>query len=109
MDSNCNFEQTTADVESGQTSLEALASLQCSRFRYHHPKQNFSLSLVVFPSLTQSGRIRATFNSDWRQEIVINLFFSLSLYSIYDNQPPEGALASTEYGIVTSIGYLFSP
>jgi len=104
-----NFEQTTDEVDPGQSSLEALASLQYSRFHYHYPKQNFSLSLVVFPNLTESGRFRTTFNSDWRQEIITNFFFNLSLYAIYDNQPPEGALASTDYGIVTSIGYSFSP
>jgi len=104
-----NSEQTTDVEDAGQDSLEALLSLQYSRFHYHHPKQNFSLSLLLFPNLTESGRFRATFNSDRRQEIIRNFFFNLSLYSIYGNQPPEGTLASTDYGIVTSTGYSFSP
>ena len=60
-------------------------------------------------SLTDSGRYRAQLNSFWRQEIVIDFFFELSVYGTYDSQPPEGALQTSDYGLVTSIGYSFWP
>jgi hypothetical protein len=103
-----NFEDTVGE-ESGQSSLEAFAALQYSRYRYHHPKQNLSATFTVYPSLTESGRFRAQLNSHWRQEIITSFFFELSVYGTYDNQPPKGALQTTDYGVVTSIGYSFSP
>jgi hypothetical protein len=103
-----NLEDTTGS-DGGQTSLEAFAAVRYSRFRYHHPKQNLSVSFFMFPSLTESGRFRAQLNSHWRQEIVTDFFLEFSVYGSYDNQPPEGALLSTDYGLVTSVGYSFSP
>jgi hypothetical protein len=103
-----NFEDTTG-TDAGQTSIEAFAAVRYSRFRYHHPKQNLGVSLFIFPSLTESGRFRGQLNSHWRQEIVTDFFLELSVFASYDSQPPEGALFSTDYGLVTSIGYSFSP
>lgn len=103
-----NLEDTTG-TDAGQTSLEAFAAVLYSRFRYHHPKQNLSVSLFIFPSLTESGRFRCQLKSHWRQEIVTDFFLELSVFASYDSQPPEGALLSTDYGLVTSVGYTFSP
>lgn len=103
-----NLEDTTGS-DGGQTSLEAFAAVRYSRFRYHHPKQNLSISFFAYPSLTESGRFRAQLNSHWRQEFVPDFYLEFSVYGSYDNQPPEGALLSTDYGLVTSIGHSFSP
>jgi hypothetical protein len=103
-----NTEDTTG-ADAGQTSLEAFLGVQYSRFRYHHPKQNLSIAAFVFPSLTESGRLRAQLNNHWRQELIDDFFFELSIYANYDSQPPEGAAFGADYGIVTSIGYSFSP
>ena len=103
-----NLEDTTG-TDAGQTSVEAFVAVRYSRFRYHHPKQNLSVSFFAYPSLTESGRFRAQLNSHWRQEIVNDFFLELSVFANYDNQPPEGALLTTDYGLVTSIGYSFSP
>ena len=103
-----NLEDTVGEG-GGQTSLEAFAGVRFERYRNHHPKQNLSVTAFVYPSLTKSGRYRAQLNSYWRQEIVIDFFFELSVYGTYDSQPPEGALQTSDYGLVTSIGYSFWP
>jgi hypothetical protein len=103
-----NLEDTVGE-DAGQTSLEAFAGLRYNRYRHHHPKQNLSVTAFLFPNLTESGRFRAQLNSHWRQEIVSDFYFELSVYGTYDNQPPEGALQTTDYGLVTSIGYSFAP
>jgi hypothetical protein len=103
-----NLEDTTG-TDAGQTSLEAFVGVRYSRYRYHHPKQNLSVSVFIFPSLTESGRFRGQLNSHWRQEIVNDFFLELSVFASYDSQPPEGALLSADYGLVTSVGYTFSP
>jgi hypothetical protein len=35
--------------------------------------------------------------------------FAGGVYGTYDSQPPEGALQTSDYGLVTSIGYSFWP
>ncbi len=103
-------QEDTIGTDGDQTGLETFFALRYSRNRYHHLKENLTVSLGVFPSLTESGRIRSQLNSSWRQEFfVAYLYFELSVYAIYDRKPPAGALASTDYGVVTSIGYSFSP
>ena len=101
--------EDTIGTDASQISLEAFVAVRYSRFHYHHPKQNLFVSAFIFPSLTESGRFRVQLNSDWRQEIVNAFFLELSVFASYDSQPPEGALLSTDYGLVTSVGYSFSP
>jgi hypothetical protein len=103
-----NLEDTVGEG-GGQSSLEAFTGVHFVRYRNHHPKQSLSLTAFVYPSLTDSGRYRAQLNSYWRQEIVVDFIFELSVYGTYDSQPPEGALQTSDYGLVTSIGYSFWP
>jgi hypothetical protein len=42
-----------------------------------------------------------------RQEIVKDLFIEPSGYVSYDNEPPSEASATTDYGVVISLGYSF--
>ena len=62
----------------------------------------------LYPALHRLER-QKQLNSFWRQEIVVDFFFELSVYGTYDSQPPEGALQTSDYGLVTSIGYSFWP
>jgi hypothetical protein len=104
-----NQEDTTG-TDGDQSSLETFFALRYSRNRYHHLKENFAVTLGIFPSITESGRIRSSLSAHWRQEFfVAYLYFELSVYAIYDRKPPAGALDTTDYGVVTSIGYSFSP
>lgn len=41
-----------------------------------------------------------------RHEVVSGLFFEISLYNSYDNEPAAGG-TSNDWGIVTSLGYTF--
>lgn len=101
-----NFEDTTG-IDGGNTSLEGFIGIDYAAFRHHTPKQNLSITLFAFPGLTEWGRLRGQGNVQWRQEIVNDFYFELSVYITYDNEPPEGALSTNDYGIVTSLGYSF--
>jgi len=101
-----NFEDTTG-TEGGNTSLEAYIGVDYAAFRHHTPKQNLSITIYAFPGLTTWGRLRGQGNVQWRQEIVSDFFFEISAYVTYDNEPPEGALSTNDYGFVTSLGYSF--
>ena len=54
--------------------------------------------LAVFPSLTESGRVRAEADIDSRFEIVKDLFFDVSVYGSYDSKADPAAPSNSDYG-----------
>jgi hypothetical protein len=91
-----------------QTSLELAGIIRYSYFKYSDPERSFNSDLQVFPSLTESGRWRATFNTDFRLEFWSDLFWKLTLYASYDSDPvSEAPSAQSDYGVTSSLGYKF--
>jgi len=93
--------------EPAQNSVEGVLWTQYSFFRYDTPKRSVDVALAVFPSLTESGRIRAEADIDWRLELVEDFFFDLSFYGSYDSNADREALSNVDYGVITSLGYSF--
>lgn len=90
-----------------QNSLEGVLSTQYSFFQYDTPKRSIDIGLSVFPSLTESGRVRAEADIGWKIELVEDFFFDLSFYGSYDSNSDPEAASNSDYGIVTSLGYSF--
>ncbi len=103
-----NQEYTTG-ADGTQTSLEAYGAVNWSLFTFHGNTHNLSLQAYVFPSLTESGRVRSQLSTTWRQDLGNNLTWNLNLYGTTDTDPPQGAEASSDYGITSSLGWSFSP
>jgi putative salt-induced outer membrane protein YdiY len=98
-------EQLAGD-EDAQTSLEAFFNTDYEFFTYDTPKTTLTTSLTVFPSLTESGRVRSQLDFALRRELITDLFVEISVYDSYDSKPPEEG-EKNDYGIVTSLGYTF--
>lgn len=98
-------EQLAGDVDA-QTSVEALLNTDFEFFTYDTPKTTLTTSLTVFPSITESGRVRSQLDFALRRELVTDLFVEISVYDSYDSDPPEEA-ETNDWGIVTSLGYTF--
>jgi len=92
-----------------QTSLEAVGTLRYSYFKYSDPERSFNSDLSVFPSLTEAGRWRATFNTDFRLEFLSDLFWKLTLYASYDSDPAsqDASTSNSDYGVTSSFSYKF--
>ncbi len=75
-------------------------------FTYDSPKTTLTTSLTAYPSLTDSGRVRANLEFALRRELIKDLFVELSVYDSYDSQPPEEG-GENDYGIVTGLGFTF--
>jgi hypothetical protein len=90
-----------------ETNLEGVGWLTYEYYKFTTPERSFKTNLKVFPSITDFGRWRASFTSDFRWEIFTDLFWVLSLYGEYDNQPISAQAESIDYGVITSIGYKF--
>lgn len=98
-------EQRAGD-EDAETNVEAILNTEYEFFTYDTPETSLSTALTVYPSLTESGRVRATFDISLRRELIEDLFVELSLYESYDSEPPEDG-EKNDYGIVTGLGYTF--
>jgi hypothetical protein len=104
-----NRERYVTELED-QTSLEGLAVLSYDYFIHGDLGADFSSSLALLPSLTESGRYRVEFDFRYRHEIVLDLFLSLSGWYSYDSQAPiagDFTTSQDDFGLVTSIGWLF--
>jgi hypothetical protein len=101
------YDREDFEGESTRNSVEGVLATQYSFFVYDTPKRSIDAALAVFPSLTESGRVRAEADVDWRVELVEDLFFDMSLYGSYDNKADASAPSNYDYGVVTSLGYSF--
>ena len=88
-------------------SVEGVLGTQYWFFHYNAPEASMDATVNVFPSLTESGRVRAEGQLNARYELVSDLFLQLSLYGSYDSQPGAGAESKSDYGVTTSLGYSF--
>ena len=103
---NVSNEQTI-DSEDSQNSAEGLLSIQFKKFSYKEPEIDISTDFTVFPSITEGGRVRATFDIKASIDLISDVYFSLSFYDNYDSDPPSASASKNDFGIVTSIGYSF--
>jgi hypothetical protein len=39
--------------------------------------------------------------------MIKDLFWDLNYYNTYDSDPPSGSTSTTDYGVVTSLGWSF--
>lgn len=92
---------------SDEDTVEAVVSLNWDWFRYDSPELDLSTTLQIIPNLTESGRVRGEFDVSLKWEIVEDLFWELSLYDSYDNDPVVDGAEKNDYGIATSLGWSF--
>jgi hypothetical protein len=101
-----NDEAESIDADDSQQSLEGVLGASWRIFRFNDPQVSLASTAYLYPSLTEQGRHRGTLDVSLRREIISDLFFDISLYESYDSDPPSGG-ETTDYGIVTSLGYKF--
>lgn len=89
----------------GVTSGEAVATLELVAFDIGAIDIYTTFSFL--PSLTESGRIRTDFSTDFTWEIVSDLFFRVGFSDNYDNQPGGGGDALNDYVFSTSVGWSY--
>ena len=96
-------------VETGQFTgnLDALVEVAYKRFYYSTPKLSIDASYLIYPGLSDWGRIRMQADLNVSVEIFKDFLIGLVFYYSYDNKPPEGSLSTNDYGINFTIGYKF--
>lgn len=91
-----------------QTSSELLLGGFVDWYRFRSPELDLSSSLILYPSLSETGRWRSQFDITLQWEIYDDLFWSLSFYDDYDSDgvDAEASGGSTnDFGISTGLGW----
>ena len=88
-------------------SLEGLLIAEWSYFRFYTPKSDINLRVDLYPSITESERLRGNLRLQFRHELVKKLYWNINYFYNFDTDPPAGALSDQDSGIVTSFEYEF--
>ena len=99
--------ERTIDSLVVSNNLELVVGVHYKLFRYRHPKIDISSGFDVFPNLTTKGRVRIESDLNAKLEILKDLFFGVTLYYNYDNNPSSNSSSKSDWGVITSIGYSF--
>jgi putative salt-induced outer membrane protein YdiY len=97
------YQQIQYSSGGNDNALVALIAGELDIFRFK--KTELTVTQVVFPSITESGRVHFNLNSMYKIQIVKNLWWNISLYGNWDSRPPKEFVGS-DYG--TSVGLTYS-
>ena len=78
-------------------------------FKFTYPKLSLDTSLLIYPSITESPRLRGTLNITLTYKLTERFALKFTEYGNYDSRPPAVDAETTDYGITTSISYSFGP
>ncbi len=99
--------ENNVDQPDDVDSLESYGEVTWEWYRYDSPELDWSTSLELIPSLTESGRVRGEFDATLSWEIFNDLFWQLGVYDSYDSQPQTETAEKNDYGVTTSVSYKF--
>jgi hypothetical protein len=101
--------QERFDASDSRSSIESVFGATVDWYRYSEPELDLSSRLTIFPSLTDTGRVRSHLDVTLRWELYHNLFWRVSLYDEYDSDPqgnPNDPKPNSEdYGMSTGLGW----
>jgi hypothetical protein len=83
---------------------EAAIGARYSTFRFDSTQ--FVASLLVYPSLTQAGRVRSAADLSLYLKVLGDFYTRFGAYSNFDSQPPNNT-ARHDYGLSSTFGWSF--
>jgi len=90
-----------------KTSLEAVVGGVWRVFKFTDPETSMTLGLSIYPSLTESGRVRSSGNLSLTHKIAGDFTLGLSGYVSTDSRPPDPTAQKSDYGLTFNLGYEF--
>ena len=67
---------------------------------------DFMAVVLVYPSFSDAGRVRADFDADMKWELISDLFWSTGDFHNYDSRPRAEA-SNNDFGVTTTFGWSF--
>jgi hypothetical protein len=96
-------EQTPAEGE--EQNVELIISTSFATWRFNTPELEVDMSFSLYPSLTDSGRVRSDTDLTIRWEIIEDLFFDITAFGSSDNRADSDK--QFDYGVTTGIGWTY--
>ena len=87
-----------------QESVEGVINTAYSTWKFDSPERNITFGISVYPSFTESGRIRADSDLQFRWEIISDLYWDITAFGTYDNKSADKN-SQFDYGITTGLGW----
>lgn len=92
--------------ESGNNA-EAVIGGRYKYFMYDFPKLKVSADLAVYPSLTETGRVRLEFGGTIRRDIISDFYVSLTIFDSFDSKDPTSGEPANDWGPTIAVGWQF--
>jgi hypothetical protein len=99
---NYNSENYSTDSIPNRQSWEGFLGTELNMF--NTGDLSLLTNLVVYPSFTESGRIRADYKFDAKYDLPLDFYIKLGFTINYDNQPAAGS-PETDYVLHTGFGW----
>ncbi len=93
------------DSDEARNNLEGLINISYERFVHITPKMKINTTLVVFPSLSDPGRVRVNYDLTASFELISDFTIALTFYDNFDNRPPSTSNAKNDYSVSVTFGY----
>ena len=87
--------------------MEAFAVIQYKKFRYSSPKISIDAQYILYPSLSDWGRVRMNLQVNTSIEVLKDFFVGFTFYDTYDNQSSSAGSTNNDYGLKFTLGYTF--
>jgi len=98
-------ENATGGGDGRTESIEGFISTNLTAWRFDSPELDVDIKLNLYPSFSESGRIRGDTDIRIRWELVKDLFWDTTAFGTYDNK--AGISHEFDYGITTGIGWKY--
>jgi hypothetical protein len=99
--------EKTIDTATYKKNLEGLVLIQFKKFRYSTPKISIDAQYIIYPGISDWGRIRMDFQLNTKIEVFKDFNVGLSFYDLFDNRPAAAAASKNDFGINFTLGYEF--
>jgi hypothetical protein len=87
--------------------LDAVLACTTSFYRYDYPRTTADLSVIVFPELNRSGRVRANASARLKHELFRDFIAATTVYDTFDSEPQVPEVSRNDVGLTLSIGWTF--
>jgi len=87
--------------------LEGLLGVNYRIYRYDDPETDITTQLMIYPGISDFGRIRINFESKVKWEIYKDFFINLTFYDNFDNRPATAGAAKNDLGVTFGIGWSY--
>ncbi len=98
-----NNELTEIDGE--QESIEGVFGVRVAAWRFNTPKLSLEFDYSLYPSITESNRVRTSSDFSFNWELVKDFYWNLSAWRTFDNSNPEEN--DSDYGLTTGLAWKY--